>query len=339
MTLKIVYMILIFPISAFGTWQMQTENVKVPDSFEGSWSLVILPDPQFYSKFYPGLFDLQTIWIKNNAESVNIKYVILPGDITHGNQEPEWKNASDSLSVLDGKIPYAMCPGNHDCGRYGLAGDRTTLMDRFFPYRRFKGWSGIAGYMTRGQMGNTYHFFTAGDGSQWLILCLEWSPSDETLLWGQKILRQFPNRKAIVVTHAYTYHDSTRYDWKNKGRKQQWNPISYETENGNDGQGIWEKLIRDSKNVFLVISGHALGDGTGVLISKNTFGGDVIQMLANYQTPINDIGGQAWLRVLTFTDDTKKITCWTYSPLYKKYRRQEDQLFELSIKQDIKDRF
>lgn len=331
MKLQAVLCILIFSTVAFGNWQIQTDNVTVPDTFDGKWSLVILPDVQFYSDVYPGLLDLQATWVKDNAKRINAKYVLLPGDITNGNAEREWQNASDSLSILDKKVPYAMCPGNHDSGEFGWSGDRTTLMDKYFPYKRFKGWSGIAGYKTKGQMGNTYHLFTDKNGGKWLIINFEWSPTDETLEWGQQILKKFSNRKAIIQTHAYLYNDSTRYDWKTKGKQQQWNPHSYKTKNGNDGQDIWEKLIKDNKNVFLVISGHVLGDGTGVLISQNSSGGDVIQMLANYQTPINDIGGQAWLRVLTFSKDMKKITCWTYSPLYKKYRDEEDQLFELSI--------
>jgi Calcineurin-like phosphoesterase len=332
MKLQVILCILIFSTLAFGNWQMQTENVNVPSSFDDEWSLVILPDVQFYSDVYPGLFDLQAIWVRDNAERINAKYVLLPGDITNGNSEREWENASDSLSILDKKVPYVMCPGNHDSGESGWAGDRTTLMDKHFPYQRLKGWSGIAGCRTKGQMSNTYHFFTGGDGSEWLILSFEWSPTDETLAWGQQILKKFSDKKAIIMTHAYMYNDSTRYDWETKGKEQKWNPHSYKTKNGNDGQGIWEKLIKDNKNVFLVISGHVLGDGTGVLISQNSSGGDVIQMLANYQTPINDIGGQAWIRVLTFSKDMKKITCWTYSPLYKKYRDEEDQLFEFSIK-------
>lgn len=119
---------------------------------------------------------------------------------------------------------------------------------------------------------------------------------------------------------------------KQRDKSSNGTPYRIKTQGGNDGQGIWEKLIKDNENVFLVISGHVLGDGTGVLISKNDSRGDVIQMLANYQSPIKDIGGQAWLRVLTFSKDMKKITCWTYSPLYKKYRYEKDQLFEFTIK-------
>lgn len=312
-----------------GQWQVQTADVKVPERFEDTWSIVILPDIQYYSDTYPGLLELQTAWILNNAKRIGAEYVLLPGDITNHNADREWENASAALAMLDKKIPYAMCPGNHDCGENGGAADRTTKMDLYFPYKRMAGWSGIAGAKHKGQMSNTYHLFKGADGSQWLILALEWAPTDETLDWAGKILEKYRKRNAIILTHAYLYHDSTRYDWKTRGDQQEWNPHSYSTPNGNDGQEIWDKLIRRHENVFLVLCGHVIGDGTGLLISANDAGRPVIENLINYQSPIRDTGGQAWLRVMTFSRDLKKITCWSYSPLLKQYRTEEDQLFEL----------
>jgi 3',5'-cyclic AMP phosphodiesterase CpdA len=312
-----------------GQWQIQTSEVKVPDSFKDTWSIVILPDVQYYSDTYPGLLELQTAWIKNNADRIGVQYVLMPGDITNHNTDREWENASVALAMLDKKVPYAMCTGNHDCGEKGASGDRSTKMDLYFPYKRLAGWSGIAGVKTKGQMSNTYHLFKGPDGSRWLILALEWAPTDDTLEWAGKILEKYRNRNAILMTHAYLYHDSTLYDWKTKEKQQEWNPHFYPTPNGNDGQEIWDKLVRRHDNVFLVLSGHVIGDGTGLLISDNDAGRPVIQKLINYQSPIQEIGGSAWLRVITFSKDLKKITCWSYSPLLKQYRTEEDQLFEL----------
>jgi 3',5'-cyclic AMP phosphodiesterase CpdA len=313
-----------------GGWMLQTEQVEVPASFEDCWSLVILPDVQYYNETFPGLFELQTQWIRSHADTLRIQYVLLPGDITNTNSDKNWENASCALGLLDGRVPYAMCTGNHDCGPGGNAADRTTGLDRTFPYERLAGWSGLAGVKTAGQMANSYHLFEAPDLSRWLILTLEWAPTDSTLQWASEILAKYPDRKAILVVHAYLYYDDSRYDWKAKGKKQEWNPHDYPTQPaGNDGQEIWDKLIRRHNNVFLVVSGHVIGDGTGLLISRTDGGNSVIQMLVNYQSPIQDIGGRAWLRVLTFSKDLKKITCWSYSPLLKQMRSEPDQLFEL----------
>ncbi len=312
-------------------WTIRTENVAIPTSFEDSWSLVILPDVQYYNETYPGLFELQTQWVRNQARSLRIQYVLLPGDITNTNSKKEWENASSALGILDGCVPYALCTGNHDCGPGGNAAERSTRLDAFFPYERLSGWTGLAGVKTAGQTANSYHLFEAPGPSRWLILTLEWAPTDETLQWASEILARYPERNAIILVHAYLYHDDSRYDWKTKGDKQNWNPHVYPTQPaGNDGQEIWDKLVRKHDNVFLVVSGHVIGDGTGLLISQTDGGQPVIQMLVNYQTPIHDIGGQAWLRVMTFRSDLKKILCWSYSPLLKQYRSEPDQLFELS---------
>lgn len=319
-----------FSAGLFGQWNVQTDKVKIPESFENAWSIVILPDTQYYSETYPGLFELQTTWIRNNAERLGVQYVLHLGDVTNHNVDQEWENASAAMAILDQKVPYAICPGNHDSGNNGWAGDRSTKLDTYFPYERLAGWSGIAGVKTQGRMSNTYHLFQAPDNSRWLILTLEWGPTDETLEWASGILRQHKDRNAILITHAYMYHDSTRYDWEQKGKEQEWNPRSYPTTpGGNDGQDIWNKLIRRHENVFLVLNGHVIGDGTGLLISENDAGRPVIQKLVNYQSPIQEIGGSAWLRVMTFSRESAKITCWTYSPLFKKYKMEEDQLFEL----------
>ena len=83
---------------------------------DGGWTLVLLPDTQIYAQNYPGIFDAQTAWILNNARSRNIRYVMHLGDIVNVNSIPEWKNARDSMGALDGKVPYALVPGNHDYG-------------------------------------------------------------------------------------------------------------------------------------------------------------------------------------------------------------------------------
>ena len=49
----------------------------------GSWTLVIMPDTQIYAQDYPQHFNAQTQWIKDNAASLNIKYVLHEGDVVN----------------------------------------------------------------------------------------------------------------------------------------------------------------------------------------------------------------------------------------------------------------
>src|SRR5579864_7563868 len=49
----------------------------------GDFTVVVLPDTQYYSQSYPQIFDSQTQWIASNAAAQNIKLVIGEGDIVN----------------------------------------------------------------------------------------------------------------------------------------------------------------------------------------------------------------------------------------------------------------
>lgn len=304
-----------------------------PPFMPGSWTLVILPDPQFYAKSYPGIFHLQTRWIVDNKEKYNITYVLTLGDLTHNNTRQQWERASRALGRLDGVVPYTIVLGNHDYGYDGRARTRNTLADDYFPLSRFASWPTFGGVMEEGRIENNYHLFEAG-GRKWLILDLEWGPRDKALEWANQVLRKYPDRTAIIATHAYLYSDSTRYDWQRKGEEQKWNPHYYGTKGGiNDGEEIWQKLVKKHANVFMTINGHVLDDGLGFLVSKGVQGNPVNQILVNFQQPIFPLGGEGWLRLLEFLPDGQTIQVKTYSPLFEKYKTDPDNQFIIKIGQ------
>ena len=44
--------------------------------------------------------------------------------------------------------------------------------------------------------------------------------------WANDVLAKYPERTAILLTHAYLYNDNTRYDYAAKGKSQAWTPHS-----------------------------------------------------------------------------------------------------------------
>ena len=296
------------------------------------WSLVILPDTQGYSREYPGLFHLQTQWILDNKDKYNIIYALQNGDVTDNNTEIQWHRASQAFARLDGKVPYAISPGNHDFGPDGLTTDRTTLANRYFPPSRFENRPTFGGAMESNKIDNTFHIFKAA-GQDYLILCLEFGPRDEALAWANQIIEKHSSHKVIVMTHAYLYSDSTRYDWNTKKKKQQWNPHDYPIAKSdttiNDGQEMWDKLIKKHSNIFMTINGHVLNDGLGFLTSKADGGNNVHQMLVNYQ--MLPLGGEAWLRILIFHPDKEAIEVKDYTPLYEKFNTDPDNQFTIAL--------
>lgn len=292
-----------------------------------SFMFVALPDTQVYSQLYPGLFDAQTAWIASNAKKRNIVYVFHLGDITNNNTPAEWQHAADALSLLDGVVPYAVVPGNHDYGPSGDASTRTTLMNDYLSYARTSTWPTFGGAYQVGRLDNTFHLFTAGN-RPFVLLALEWGPRDEVIAWANSVMDRYPDRYGILITHAYLNNDDLRYDWKDTNHPQDFDPHSYATPGVNDGEELWQKLVRRHRFV-MVVNGHVLGDGTGYLASKTDTGVTCHQVLANYQ--FRDLGGEDYMRLFEFLADGTTVRVHTYSALYDSFLTDADQSFSFKM--------
>ncbi|HRZ47289.1 MAG TPA: metallophosphoesterase [Candidatus Paceibacterota bacterium] len=298
----------------------------------GSWTLAVLPDTQVYSMSYPDLFKDQTRWIAQNRQRHNIQYVLQLGDVTNNNLTNQWRVAREAFALLDGLVPYAIAPGNHDYGPNGGSANRTTFLNDFFPGSGFVSWPTFGGVKEPGRLDNSYHLFSAG-GADWLVLALEFGPRNSVVEWANAIVGQHPARRLILITHAFVYDDDTRYDWARKGSAQIWNPHSYATasdpDGTNDGEELWQKLVRIHPNFTMVISGHVLHDGLGRLSTPNDAGHIVHQMLVNYQ--MQTMGGEAVLRLLEFLPDGRTVHVKAYSPLHGTYKTDPQNQFILTL--------
>jgi hypothetical protein len=136
----------------------------------------------------------------------------------------------------------------------------------------------------------------------------------------------------ILITHAFIYHDSTRYDWKKYEAKQSWNPHSYAVakatkDDVTDGEELWANLVSKHENFILTLNGHVLGDGLGQVVTATPGGRDVPHVLVNYQMRPN--GGDGWLRLLEFKEDVTTVEVYDYSPTLKKRNEGEQNRFSL----------
>lgn len=276
------------------------------------FTLLLLPDTQKYTESHPATFLAQTEWIKNNAAKEKIAFVIHLGDITENDTQPEWELSSRAMATLEGVVPYSVLPGNHD----GYSKTRNAaLYHQHFPPSRFEKYPWYGGHSGATNENNYCHFRAANQN--YLVVSLRFGPDDADLAWAANIIRQHPRHKVIVATHAYMYNDNTRLgpgdDYSPHKKSDQWN----------DGEQIWDKLIRHHKNIFLVVSGHVYGAGR--LTSQGDHGNTVHQILADYQQYPN--GGDGWLRLLRF--DTKKntIAVETYSPTKQEFLHHPDHEF------------
>jgi hypothetical protein len=294
-----------------------------------AFTLVVLPDTQYYAESYPAILQAQAQWIEEEAATRQIIGVLHEGDVTDENSEEQWQVASDALLPLIDVVPLVLALGNHDYGLIGWAFDRTTLAHEFFPVERVTAQPTFGGSYETGRIDNTYSVLETPEGP-WLILSLEFGPRDEVVDWANEVVARHEDIPTIVLTHAYLYYDDTRLDWATKGEEQLWNPHSYRLASlapVNDGQEIFDKLVRRHEQIDFVFCGHVLNDGVGRLTSTQDAGGVVHEILANYQE--NDMGGEGFLRLIEFREGSDEVHVRTYSPWLNEYKEDADNQFTL----------
>lgn len=266
-----------------------------------NFTIIVLPDTQYYSEKYPWIFDSQTQWIVDNKETMNIVFVTHVGDIVeHWDVLNEWDNANSSMSRLDDHMRWGILPGNHDDGDF-------INYNNYFGYDRFsdKSWYGGA-YQNINT--NNYQLFSVGR-DDYLIFHLQYAPSDDILAWANSTIENYPNRSVIVTTHEYIITV-----WGTNLRS-------------SVGERIWKKFVKPhADQIFLVLCGHSYKETRRTDIVN---GHAVHQLLANYQYGTN--GGNGWLRILEFCPEHHKIYVKTYSPYLDKYGSDSNSEFTLNI--------
>ncbi len=304
--------------------------VASPSDDDGGFTIVVLPDTQYYARKYPQILDAQAAWIAAQHERAHIALVAHEGDVVDEDEPAEWQRAASSLHQLDGLVPVLLSAGNHDYRRTGTHIDRHTSLDEYFGPPALGGSVVGEGTFEPGRAENSF-VLLATDTGPWLVVSLEFGPRDSALAWAAGILERHAAVPAIVVTHAYLDADSTRFDHVSR-HDQLWNPHRYFVNERpgavNDGEEIWRKLISRRDNVRFVLCGHALDDGTGRQISRRADGSTVHEILANFQT--GALGGGGYLRIMRFSPRRRTVAVETYSPYLNEFKRDPDNQFEVS---------
>ncbi|WP_437509469.1 DNRLRE domain-containing protein [Sorangium sp. So ce1099] len=275
------------------------------------FTVVLLPDTQYYSASHPATFLEQTQWIVDNRDALNIRYVVHLGDMVDSSTVAQWTNADAAMSTLedvfpgypDG-IPYCPAVGNHDQSPKGSTSG-TSLYNTYFGVSRFEGREYYGGHYGSDN-DNNYGFFTGG-GMDFIVISLEYDTTPDTAVldWADSLLKAYPDHRAIVESH---YIVGTG------------NPAAF----GAQGQAIYDAL-KDNPNLFMLVCGHIAGEGRRV----DTFGGNTIHtMLSDYQGRPN--GGDGWLRYMVFSPANDTVSVYTYSTKFGTFETDADSQFTLS---------
>jgi hypothetical protein len=304
-----------------------------------SWSMVIVPDPQGYTKFKRNqpLLDLMTNWIEDNRTRLNVGLVLCTGDLVEQNPITElpkengdqlsasqWQCVSSAFGRLDGKLPYILCTGNHDYGTNATE-NRYSQFNSYFPPERNPLNARMLVEMAPNGLGvktleNACYEFKPPFGPPMLLFSLEYAPRQAVVTWAKELAArpQYQNHLGMVLTHSYMrsgLRDNQRIVKENY-------PPGF-----NDytlGETLWQQLIKPAGNIRMVFCGHIIdvpshAGHVGFRTDLNAMGQKVHQMLFNAQNEGGNWkgnGGDGWLRILEFLPDGKTVKVKTFSPLF-----------------------
>ncbi|MDX6804955.1 cadherin-like domain-containing protein [Terrihabitans rhizophilus] len=309
-----------------------TENVRVRVTGENAYTIAVLPDTQDYTNAAKvGIFKNMTNWLVDNKESQNIQFVVHVGDITTNNSDTaHWPFAEEALRILDGKIPYSLLPGNHDQNQGNAHNHSTDPLDiRFSPEKQAATSPTFGGVYDQEptRSANTYHTFTAPDGTKWLVLSLEFGPRDDVLRWAGEVLEDHLDHQVILANHSYMNwagrHDATGAPLYDEGAGYDYR-MGESAEGANDGETMYRELVQKYSNIAFTFSGHIFGDAAETLVSYDQFGNPVHQMMVNYQNGVageitsgggmgsGSNGGNGAIRLVTVDPDNKAVYTSTY---------------------------
>ena len=303
-----------------------------------SFSMILMGDPQNYVKQSTSqpIYELNTVWIADNVDNLNIKAVLITGDMVNANDrlslgtrpkenqtsKQMWEWTSHCLERLDNKVPYIICSGNHDYG-YIRGDEGFTHFPEYITFERnSQNVDHIVATMPnrdgRSSIENAAYEFSDANWGKLLVISTEWAPRDEVLGWIEHICNKYKDHRVILLTHSYMKSGTSAQRTTSLNK-------SYTLKNQNQGQQMWDKLVKSTPNISLVLCGHAgiQGDSPQNSASyredKNDAGKTVCQMMFNVQFVSQDRkgnGGEGWLRILEFLPDGKTVKVQTYSPLF-----------------------
>jgi hypothetical protein len=254
----------------------------------------------------------------------------------------EMPTAREGFEKIAGKVPFSVVPGNHDYDAMwtdsnhppaakilsvadfgvlhagGLDNFR-TVFGADTPFFKGKEW-----YVASHDGGaDSAQIFAAG-GYRFLHIGLQFDAPNASLAWAAEVIKRHPGLPTIVTMHDYMDNDGKRIP----------NPVidnHASDPQDNTPQMIWDKLISQHDQIFLVICGHE--HGQAFRTDDNRFGHKVAQVLADYQdrhqtatdtglkqTPIPIGIGDGWMRLMRFdmAGDAPTIHVGTYSTHYDK---------------------
>lgn len=286
-----------------------------------NFTVVALPDTQNYCWITsdPLIFSKQTQWVVDNKDTLNIKFLTHLGDIVDSaSATAQWTRATNALDLLNNKLPYGVCTGNHD-----LANGDTNYITRFGPTQ--PRWTDpgtgqlYSWYQGASPRGYSSYQVLKINGRDYMFLHLDCDSPNSDLAWAASVLAAHPRTVTMLTTHdfmAETGASSSSGSGTGQRGRVNW-PTGYISvgPDRNSVTNIWNTVVKPFKQVYMVICGHNFAQYN--VDDTNAAGKVVHQVLCDYQTLPN--GGNGFLRIMEFRPALNQIYNTTYSPSLGRY--------------------
>lgn len=284
----------------------QVAQAQEPALAAENFTLVMLPDTQYASEYWPEVFRAQMQWVAAQQSARNIRYVLHVGDVVdNSDQLVQWNNSKSAMGLPTDDVPYIIGPGNHDLDPGTANTTRTTVRyNTHYPRSTFTPLPSFGGTYPATQNDNAYHTFTAG-GVDWLVLAMKFAPSDAEIAWANQVVSQHPFHNAILVTHAYQNGETK----------------------DTHGNRLWTNLVSRHANFRFTFSGHYVN--AGVITQQGVHGNTVRQIQADYQNSTQR-DPNSYMRVMTYDATNHSLDVKTYSPFLNRYMTDAKNQFVLS---------
>lgn len=279
------------------------------DPKNSSFLLPVLPDTQFYSRYSASQFvpqygtnpfEVQTRWIVEHQDELNIPFTVHVGDVVDQQWVAgEWDAAKKAMDILTaGGMPYSVLPGNHDVqdqGARSSAGNSSAYLARFGASTLQSQASATgARLLSTFQDGLSSAYLFQAEGHEWMSLAIAWNASDDTFDWAQGVLDAHPGVPVILSSHAVI-----------NIAEDQVSPASWWW-----GDLLWDRLIRSNDQIILTVNGHF--HGATMRTRTNDAGHPVYQVLTDYQMAAD--GGNGVMTTFEFNLSQGRIDVETISP-------------------------
>ena len=283
-------------------WVSTADKEPVTDF---DYTFAVVGDTQVLTQKHPDHLRTLYDWILTNKQSKKIKLVMGLGDITETSSDAEWTLAMENILSLEAQIPFSLVRGNHDS---------VTSFNKHFPYNDYE-------YLVDGtydeSMINSWQKLTVGE-RKFIIFTLNYGASDDVLDWAAEIIDEHPDYNVIITTHCYLFRDGTTLD-----QEDVCHPAT--TGGHNNGDHMWDKLIKNHENIVLVLSGHDPCSRVVTTQDEGEYGNIVTQMLIDPQGVDASMGGLGMVALLHFSENSDEVQIEYYSTVKGQYFKPENQ--------------